>query len=105
MEKDVSSAILALANDPENLSITAQIRASYPAILQAKKAGVSNQKIVLELNAQGIAIDLKGFVNALYRLKKEGAINSPTHSPTPAKPPALFNDFVKPTTFKRTERP
>ena len=104
MEKDRASAILALANNPENLSITAQIRALYPAILQAKKAGVSNQKLVTELNAQGISVDLKGFVNALYRLKKEGAINSPIHSPTPAKPPALFNDFVKPATFKRTER-
>jgi hypothetical protein len=104
MEKDRASAILALANNPENLSLTAQIRALYPVILQAKKAGVSNAKLLLELNAQGLEMGSRTFINILYCIKKEGAINSPTHSPPPAKSATLFNDFVKPVTFKRTER-
>jgi len=77
MEKNRANAILALASDPANLSVMAQIRAIYPEIMQAKKAGVSNKKLVATLNEQGIEIDLKGFVNTLYRLKKEIVIESP----------------------------
>lgn len=87
MEKDRASAILALASNPENLSLTAQIRALYPAILQAKKAGVSNAKLLLELNSQGLEISSRTLINILYQLKKEGAINSQINSPRPVTLP------------------
>ena len=101
MEKEREAALLALASDPANLSVTAQIRALYPTILKAKKSGVSNKKLVAALNAQGVEMDLRAFVNVLYRLKKEGVIEPPAQT----KAAALFSDFAKPATFKRTERP
>ena len=97
MKKDLSSAILALAENNENLSKTAQIRAVYPEIVQAKKAGVSNAALAAALRAQGLDIDLKGLVNALYRLKKEAP-------PAQIKANSVFVEFEKPATFKRTER-
>ena len=97
MKKDLASALLALAENPDNLTKTAQLRAVYPEIVQAKKAGVSNAAIVAALKAQGIDIDLKGFINTLYRLKKEAR-------PAQTKANSVFAEFAKPNTFKRTER-
>jgi hypothetical protein len=100
MNKALASRVLALSEDPDNLTKTAQIRAVYPEILQAKKAGVSNEALTKALNAQGIEIDLKGLVNILYRLKKE----TPSIAPAKESITNAFADFAKPNSFKRTER-
>jgi DNA-binding transcriptional regulator YdaS (Cro superfamily) len=105
MDDSQKKAIMALADDGDNLSKAAKIRALYPTIEEATKKGVSRAAIVQELNRTGLAISMATFNSTLYRIKKDGKKSSPQPgSSSVEKIEESFLDFKKPATFKRTER-
>lgn len=89
MENDEAAAasLRALATANENRSKIGRIRALYPEIENAKKAGVSLEKVLETLNEQGMAMSLVSFKTMLHRVRQE--VQKATAVPA-VKPPASF---------------
>ncbi len=88
MENDEAAAtsLRALATANENRSKIGRIRALYSEIENAKKAGVSLEKVLETLNAQGMEMSLVSFKTMLHRVRQE--VQKTTAKP--AKTPAGF---------------
>lgn len=72
MGNDAAAASLrALATGSENRSKIGRIRELHAEIENAKKAGVSDEKIVETLNEQGFNTSLVSFKTMLKRVRKE----------------------------------
>lgn len=81
MDKDsVINALVALTNRMERRSKIAQLRAVYPYIEEAKRAGYKNSTIVETLNDQGFDLTLKSFEMLLYRVREETKAAEPSAS-------------------------
>lgn len=74
-KESVIDALVTLANGMESRSKNAQLRGIYPYIEAAKRAGLTNSKIVETLNAQGLELTLRSFEMHLYRIRKSGLAN------------------------------
>jgi hypothetical protein len=71
MENEAVSALRALASNGGHQSTIGRIRNLFEEIENTKKAGVSLEKIVEALNAQGFDMTLATFKMMLYRIRKE----------------------------------
>src|SRR5450830_912141 len=81
METNAAAASLrALATANQGRSKIGRIRELYPEIENAKKAGVTLEKILETLNEQGLDMKLASFKTMLHRVRKE----IPTRATTPA---------------------
>ncbi|MDG6381265.1 hypothetical protein QCD83_20615 [Pseudomonas savastanoi pv. phaseolicola] len=92
-------ALAELAQDSKARSYTAQIRDLYEVIENALDAGVSRTVIHQKLVDTGLAISLRHFDQALYRIRKSHKRAGQVKHPLPEKidsaavgKPALLND-------------
>ncbi len=69
-KESVVDALQALMSEMGNRTKTAQLREVFPHIEEAKRAGLTNAKIVETLNAQGFDLTVKSFEMLLYRIRK-----------------------------------
>lgn len=71
----VAASLRALATANQGRSKIGRIRELYPEIENAKKAGVSLEKILETLNEQGLDMKLASFKTMLHRVRKEVVVD------------------------------
>jgi hypothetical protein len=71
MTKDLKTALLELAQEPDKRSTTARVAEHFAEIEAALNAGVQRTAVLETLNRYGITLSLKNFDNVLYRLRKK----------------------------------
>ncbi len=69
MTREVALALQKLAQGREHRSKIGRLRSVFLEVQEAQAAGVSNRKIVDELNEQGFGLTLKTFETMLYRIR------------------------------------
>ncbi|MBW3512050.1 hypothetical protein [Janthinobacterium sp. NKUCC06_STL] len=69
--QNIVDALTELSRTNEGKSNTARLREILPAVEATLKSGVTREKVLLTLNAQGFDLTMMGFKSALQRLRKE----------------------------------
>ena len=102
--EDDAEAIRQLARSHEARSKIGKLRELYSTIEEARRAGVSNKKIMETLNARGYDLTIKTFESMLHRIRKERE-NEPPEVHTVTTPPTantpLTSLFTGPTSDHR----